>query len=274
MTDGEVLLSERRGGVLVVTLNRPEKLNAWNRAMEHAYFAALTAGAADPDVRSIVVTGAGRGFCAGADLSDASLTGSSRTGPRRTYRHWYPLTIPKPVIAAVNGPAAGIGMLLALMADIRVIDPAAYLLAAYSHRGLPAEHGTSWMLPRLVGHGRAFEILATDRRIPAAECAEIGLATSVSVQGQALETAVALAADLASRPGQSIQLLKAQLFHDATSTLRQADLLAEDLLAAVADSPDFQESVAAFREKRDPRFEGPSPFDDGRAASHRLPSAP
>ncbi|MCY7288478.1 MAG: enoyl-CoA hydratase/isomerase family protein, partial [Cryobacterium sp.] len=170
------LLTERRGAVLVLTFNRPDRLNAWTNAMEDQYFDALEAAEADPGVRAIVVTGAGRGFCAGADMGDlaAASVAADEEIDRPRPRH-LPMTIRKPVIAAVNGAAAGLGFVEALFCDIRFASPDAVFITAFVRRGLVAEYGVSWLLPRLVGHGRAPARLLSGRRVGGEAAARIGL---------------------------------------------------------------------------------------------------
>ncbi|MGH7899004.1 MAG: enoyl-CoA hydratase-related protein, partial [Candidatus Binatia bacterium] len=153
----DVVLRDLQDGVATLTLNRPERLNAWTPEMEIRYFGLLDEAAADPDVRVIVVTGAGRGFCPGFDmdaLRDIGEGGEPRSsGKPQTH----PLTIPKPILAAINGACAGLGLVQALMCDLRFAAAGAKFTTSFVRRGLIAEHGSSWMLPRLVGHARALD---------------------------------------------------------------------------------------------------------------------
>jgi enoyl-CoA hydratase/carnithine racemase len=168
----EVVNMQVDDGVALITLNRPERLNAWTDEMERAYFAALDECAASEHVRVIVVTGAGKGFCAGADmqqlqdLSDGSLSDSEREARRPQS---FPLSVPKPIIAAINGACAGIGLVQALMCDIRFGAEGAKFTTAFARRGLVAEHGISWILPRLVGPARALDLLLSGRVLLAGE---------------------------------------------------------------------------------------------------------
>jgi enoyl-CoA hydratase/carnithine racemase len=150
-------------GVAVLTLNRPERLNAWTAELGRAYFDLLEDCAARDDVRAIVVTGAGRGFCAGADMDDLQAIGGDGVDAARSAvdprPQTFALTIPKPIVAAINGPCAGLGLVHALMCDIRFAADDAKLTTAFSRRGLVAEHGISWILPRLVGPARALDLL-------------------------------------------------------------------------------------------------------------------
>src|SRR3954468_17864312 len=197
----DVLLRDPSDGVAVLTLNRPDRLNAWTFELEQAYFGALADCAEDPDVRVIVVTGAGRGFCAGADMDDLQGIGAGaldvdeRAAQRR--KQTFPLTIPKPIIAAVNGAAAGLGLVQALMCDIRFAAAGAKFTTAFSRRGLIAEHGISWILPRLIGPARALDLLLSGRVFLAEEAAELGVVNRVLPADRLLEETVAYARDIA-----------------------------------------------------------------------------
>ena len=178
----EVVQKAIDGGVAVLTLNRPERLNAWTAEMEQLYFAMLEECAAREDVRAIVVTGAGRGFCAGADMQELQELGEADASPadmaeaRQERRpQTLPLTIPKPILAAINGPCAGIGLVQALMCDLRFAAEDAKLTTAFSRRGLVAEHGISWILPRLLGPARALDLLLSGRVLLGAEAQALGL---------------------------------------------------------------------------------------------------
>ena len=162
---GEVVTRSTAEGVAVLTLNRPDRLNAWTHEMKRVYFDHLEACSADPDVRVIVLTGAGRGFCAGADMDELNsvagggLEASSAEAAQDPRLQTFPLSIPKPIIAAVNGPCAGLGFVHALMCDLRFAAAGAKLTTAFSRRGLIAEHGISWILPRVVGPSHALDLL-------------------------------------------------------------------------------------------------------------------
>src|SRR3954464_7152659 len=208
----ELVLREVNDGVAVLTLNRPERLNAWTHALENRYFDRLDECAADPDVRVIVVTGAGRGFCAGADMGDLqTMSGdgvddalAAERRPQTT-----PLSIPKPIVAAINGPCAGIGLVQALMCDIRFAAPGAKLTTAFARRGLIAEHGISWILPRLIGPARALDLLLSGRVFMAEEAAELGVVNGLGTLGDALAYARDLAAN--SSP-MSMAVMKRQIW--------------------------------------------------------------
>ena len=166
----DVVLSERRGPVALLTLNRPDRLNAWTGELGERYYELLDECAADPDVRVIVVTGAGRGFCAGADMDDLQgIGGAARdetlSAARPSRPVYHATTLPKIVIAAINGACAGLGFVHALMCDVRFAAAGAKFTSAFSRRGLIAEWGSSWVLPRLVGPARAIDIGASPFRL-------------------------------------------------------------------------------------------------------------
>src|SRR4051794_38134341 len=213
----DVLLRDTSDGVAVLTLNRPDRLNAWTFELEQAYFGALADCAEDPDVRVIVVTGAGRGFCAGADMDDLQGIGSGaldvdeRAAQRR--KQTFPLTIPKPIVAAVNGAAAGLGLVQALMCDIRFAAAGAKFTTAFSRRGLIAEHGISWILPRLVGPSRALDLLLSARVVLAEEAFAMGLVNRVVAPDALLDETLAYARDLAVNCSPaSLAIVKSQIY--------------------------------------------------------------
>src|SRR3954452_17564769 len=193
----DVLLRDISDGVAVLTLNRPDRLNAWTTELEFAYFGALRECAEDPDVRVIVVTGAGRGFCAGADMNDLQGLGSGEIDADERHAErlpqTFPLTIPKPIIAAINGPVAGSGLVQALMCDLRFAAAGAKFTTAISRRGLIAEHGISWILPRVVGPARALDLLMSGRVFLSEEAAELGVVNRLGSVDDALDYARDLA---------------------------------------------------------------------------------
>lgn len=253
----DVVTRDVRDGVAVLTLNRPERLNAWVPAMQVRYFDLLEEAAADPDVKAIVVTGAGRGFCAGADMEilQSPDSGDGARGDERPQT--FPLTIPKPVIAAVNGPAAGLGLVMALMCDIRFAAAGAKLTTAFARRGLIAEHGISWVLPRLVGTAHALDLLFSGRVVLAEEAAAMGLVNAVHPPDELLERTLAYARELATMSSPtSMAVMKRQVYEhlerDAASSLEESNKLTAESFGR----PDFAEGVASFVEGRQPRFEG------------------
>lgn len=250
-----LVLAEHRGPVLVLTLNRPDRLNAWNDDLENAYFALLDEAEDDPGVRAIVVTGAGRGFCAGADMSDleeASTTGDLR--PRTPSRpRTFPLTVRKPLIAAINGAAAGLGLVEALYCDIRFAAPAAKLITAFARRGLIAEYGISWLLPRLIGPSRALDLLLSGRVVEGHEARDLGLVDFVAEP--VLDAAVEYATELAAHCSPaSMRVIKEQVHQDLDRTFEAAVAVADRLMFDSFRHPDAAEGVKSHLEGRPPAF--------------------
>jgi enoyl-CoA hydratase/carnithine racemase len=259
MTD--VVLREIEDDVAVLTFNRPDRLNAWTGEMQVQYFDLLEDCAAREDVRAIVVTGAGRGFCAGADmqnlqaLSDGDVEGASSTArdPRPVT---HALTIPKPVIAAINGPCAGLGLVHALMCDLRFVAAEAKLTTAFARRGLVAEHGLSWILPRLIGPARALDLLLSGRIVLGAEAAEMGLANWAVEAGRTLEEALTYARMLATECSPaSMADMKLQVYADYEHTIDETVAEANRLMGESFTRPDFAEGVKSFVERRPPNFQ-------------------
>ncbi|WP_128429887.1 enoyl-CoA hydratase-related protein [Streptomyces cyaneus] len=257
--NGELVLAEHRGPVLVLTFNRPAKLNAWTDELEDRYFALLDTAENDPDVRAVVVTGAGRGFCAGADLQllqsvgeidEVSAADRARSRPRDV-----PLTLRKPLIGAINGVAAGLGMVEALYCDIRFGSPSARFTTAFAQRGLIAEYGISWLLPRLVGHSRATDLLLSSRMVDAEEALRIGLLDHLAPTRSVIDAAVEYATDLATRCSPaSMATIKSQLHHDADGTYADSVTRAQSLMLQAFRGADVVEGVASHLEKRPPSF--------------------
>jgi enoyl-CoA hydratase/carnithine racemase len=262
----DVVLSERRDpGIALLTLNRPERLNAWNGELASRYFELLDEAAADPSVKVIVVTGAGRGWCAGADMDSLQAIGSagaSGGGPEsaaggRPQHHT--TTVPKPVIAAINGACAGIGLVQALMCDLRFAAAGAKFTTAFSRRGLIAEYGISWILPRLVGTSRAMDLLFSGRVFLAEEAAQMGLVNEVVAPEHLLDRTLEYAADLAVNASPtSISIMKQQVYADQTRGIVAASEDAIELMKASLRRPDFVEGVASFLQKRPPNFAPPA----------------
>lgn len=266
-------LYEVKEGVATITLNRPEKLNAWTQVMEQEVREAMETTASDDAVRAIIVTGAGRGFCAGADLDrmKASLESGKPgtlarheaateaiTGVEVNYqqRFSYLLRVPKPIIAAINGPVAGIGLCFALFTDLRYIAPTAKVTTAFARRGLIAEHGMSFMLPRLIGLRPALDLLYSARVIDGIEAARLGLADLLPEEGFSLavhEKARAIALNSSPR---STAVIKRQVYDDLFRNLADSWKAADEEMYASFESEDFKEGVAHYFEKRAPRFTG------------------
>lgn len=244
-------------GVATLTLNRPDRLNAWTGPLGTAYFDYLDQAADDPDVRVIVVTGAGRGFCAGADMDmlQGIQSGDGQAAVRETRKHTHATQVPKPVIAAINGACAGLGLVHAAMADIRIAAAGAKFTTAFSRRGLVAEHGISWVLPRLVGQSASLDLLMSGRVFLAEEALELGFVNQV-VDGDALmATTLAYARDLADNAAStSMSVIKAQVYGHFEMSLDESLEETNDMMARSLRRPDFKEGVASFVEKRQPNF--------------------
>ena len=256
----EVVLREIEDGVATLTFNRPDRLNAWTAEMQTLYFDLLEDCADREDVRAIVLTGAGRGFCAGADmdnlqaLSGGEVDRSSTAHDERPVTH--PLGIPKPIIAAVNGPCAGLGLVHALMCDLRFVASEAKLTTAFARRGLVAEHGLSWILPRLVGPAHSLDLLFSGRIVLGKEAAEMGLANWAVDDGRVLEEALSYAHMLAAECSPaSMAVMKQQVYADYERTIDETVEDANRLMAESFERPDFAEGVQSFVERRPPKFE-------------------
>lgn len=257
-----VVLQERRGNVLVITLNRPDRLNAWTDELETQYFDALDAADADPGVRAVVLTGAGRGFCAGADMDDLKQAGTVDVSslPVRPRPKHYPITFRKPLIAAINGPAAGLGLIEAVFCDVRFAVPQAKFTMSFSRRGLIAEYGVAWILPRLIGLGRALDLLMTSRVITGDEAHRIGLVDFVVEPDRLLARAVEYATELANACSPtSVSVIKAQVLGALDSDFPTAVQRADEAMLASFEGADVIEGVASYLERRTPEFEPLAP---------------
>jgi enoyl-CoA hydratase/carnithine racemase len=266
--------------VATITLNRPDKLNAWTAVMEQEVRAAMAEAERDENVRVIVLTGAGRGFCAGADMSLLSTVATkgldaaqraqavqagagsgegdvdgARVDFRKKYSYFPALS--KPVIAAINGPAVGLGLVIALYCDLRFASDAARFSTAFARRGLIAEYGMAWMLPRLVGHANALDLLFSARLVDAAEAFRMGLANQVYPQDVFQEKVREYAVELASNVSpRSLRVIKRQVYDAMFQTLGEAFDISEREMLASLRCEDFKEGVAHFVEKRAPVFTG------------------
>jgi enoyl-CoA hydratase/carnithine racemase len=256
-------------GVATVTLNRPDRLNAWTGTMQHEVKQAMRDASADDSVRVIVLTGAGRGFCAGADMDHLqAIQGGNREARKdepydanapddfkKTYSY-FP-SVPKPIIAAINGPCAGLGLIIALYADMRFASDAAVFTTAFSRRGLIAEHGISWLLPRLVGLANAADLMFSARRVSALEAKELGLVNRVFPQATFAAEVAAYAGMLAREVSpRSMREMKRELWAAQFQTLGQAITSADADMPASFASEDFKEGIAHYVEKRAPNFSG------------------
>jgi len=261
--------------VATITLNRPDKLNAWTAVMEQEVRSAMAEADQNDDVRVIVLTGSGRGFCAGADMSllsgvaargvdeaaktQALQTGEQRKGVRPDFQRKYSYfpAVGKPVIAAINGPIVGLGLVIGLYCDLRWASDSARFSTTFARRGLVAEYGVAWMLPRLVGHANALDLLFSARTIDAAEALRMGLVNQVFPQGVFLDKVLENAHDLASNVSpRSLRVMKRQVYDAMFQTLDEAFQTSEREMLASLQSSDFKEGVAHFLEKRPPAFSG------------------
>jgi len=257
-TSDAAVLYEVQGRTALITLNRPERLNAWNGDLAAGYFGALDQAAADPGVGAIVVTGAGRGFCAGADMDVLQGIGGGGDGggARETRDATYALSIPKPIIAAVNGACAGLGLVHAVACDIRFAAEGAKFTTAFSRRGLIAEHGISWTLPRLVGQANALDLLMSGRVVLADEAKELGLVSRVYAREELLAETMAYADDMATNAAPtSMAIMKHQVYNHPQLPLGEAMAESNGLMRASLRRADFKEGVSSFLEKRPPVFE-------------------
>ena len=263
--------------IATITLHRPDKLNAWTATMEKEVRAAMHQAEQDGDVRVIVLTGSGRGFCAGADMS--LLQAVTEKGPQDLHqdhllrntgegertnirpdfqkRYSYFPSIQKPVIAAVNGAAVGLGFILCLYCDLRFASEAASFGTAFAKRGLIAEYGLAWLLPRLIGPANALDMLFSARLVDAAEAARMGLVNQVFPQEQFLYHVYAYAKELAYNVSpRSLRVIKQQVYNAMFQTLSEAFEASEREMMESLQCADFKEGVAHFLEKRAPVFTG------------------
>jgi enoyl-CoA hydratase/carnithine racemase len=270
----EHILYDVRDRIATVTLNRPDRLNAWTAIMGREVRQALQDAARDEDVRVIVLTGAGRGFCAGADMDVLSgITTGAPAGPvaradrpepfdpaaRPDFQGAYAYfpAVPKPIIAAINGPVAGLGLVIALYCDLRVAADTAVVTTSFSRRGLIAEHGISWTLPRLVGLANALDLMLSARKIDAAEALRMGLVNRVLPAAALMDGVRAYAAELATLvSSRSMAVMKRQLWDAQFQTLAEATAVGDEEMRKSFGTADFKEGVAHFVEKRAPKFTG------------------
>lgn len=257
--------------VATITLNRPDRMNAWTPTMEREVREAMGAAANDDSVRVIVLTGAGRAFCAGADMdalkgldpADIKKRGNEippfdmNRRPDWQSRYGFYPSIAKPIIGMLNGATAGIGLVHALYCDVRFAADNTVFTTAFARRGLIAEHGISWMLPRIVGHANALDLLLSARRVSSEEALRIGLVNRLYAPDQLREQTYAYARDLANNVSPSaMAVIKRQLYDVPFQTLAEATIDANREMAIALAGADFREGVASFIEKRPPRFTG------------------
>lgn len=257
------VLTRIADSIAVVSLNRPDRLNAWTSAMGTQYFDTLTALAYNKDVKVIVVTGEGRAFCAGADGSGLGNMAAKGGLPekRETRPYWFPMSIGKPIIAAINGACMGVGLQQALCCDLRFVAEDAKISTVYARRGLIGEVGITWILPRIIGTGAAMDLFISGRVIRGDEALRLGLANRVFAPDALLDGTMAYARELAENCApSSMRTLKQQLYSDLMNSLPEAFAQSEKHLADALASKDFAEGIRSWQEKRPPNF--PALADD------------
>jgi enoyl-CoA hydratase/carnithine racemase len=252
----DTVLYEVRGHVAIVTLNRPERMNAWTGELGTAYYDALDRAAAYPNVRVIVLTGAGRGFCPGADMDvlsgNAATVAGGSPDPRRA---GHAMRIPKPVICAINGACAGLGLVVALSCDIRFAAAGAKFTTAFSRRGLIAEYGVSWTLPRLVGQSIALDLLMSGRVFQSDEAKQLGVVNDVFAPEQLMEHTLAYAHELATKVSPtSMGIIKQQVYNHGLVSYEVAETESIELMKQSLSRSDFKEGVQSYLQRRDPNF--------------------
>ncbi len=270
------ILYEVDDGIATVTLNRPQRLNAITATMSRELQDAMLAAGQDSSVRAIILTGAGRGFCAGADMEllQSIQGGGSCSSERRVrdfhprepdpaaradFRHQYSYfpSIPKPILAAINGPVAGLGFVLTLYCDLRLASTTARMGTIFSRRGLVAEHGVSWLLPRLIGMAHAADLLFSGRMIEPDEALAMGLVSRVIAPDRLMTEARERAHEIATLASpRSVAVMKKQIYEAQLQGLGEALDSADQEMVKSFESDDFKEGVAHFVEKRSPKFTG------------------
>lgn len=262
-----------REPVAIITMNRPDALNAFTSRMLAEIRHALAAAERDSDVVGIVLTGAGRGFCAGMDMNAlnqmssgtdeggddlselAASPGDPNMGENFQTTYSYLLSVRKPLLAAINGACAGLGFAVAMLCDMRFVERSAKFSTAFSQRGLIAEHGISWILPRLIGPSRALDLLWSARKFDGVEAERLGLADRLVEDGASLDAALGYIEELAaSAAPNSLMVMKQQVYRHLNMPLGEAMKETNTLMAESLSRPDFREGVRSFIEKRPPEF--------------------
>ncbi len=252
--DRDLCTVEVTDGVAVIAFNRPDSMNGMTGNMEFAYFRRLAEAEADPEVRVIVVTGNGRGFCPGADLAHRAGP-DDHPLPNQTIPRTAPLDVAKPMIAAINGACAGVGLAYALQCDLRFAARGIKLTTAFARRGLIAEYGMAWLLERIAGRAVALDLLLSARVVLADEAAELGIVNRVVDPDDLLETVMAYAADLAASVSPaSMATIKHQINTEPEMSAHEAVADAEGLMAESLNGPDVGEGIASFLERRPVAF--------------------
>jgi enoyl-CoA hydratase/carnithine racemase len=267
MVSAEQMKFEVSDRVATITFDRPDKMNAWTPIMEGELRRLMAIASEDDNVRAIVITGAGRGFCAGADMGRLSEAASGSSGAAApvappesdddlAQRYSYLLAVPKPIVAGINGAVAGVGLCIALYCDLRFMAAGAKLTTSFARRGLIAEHGSAWMLRQLIGPMNAADLLLSGRVVEAAEAERLGLVRMLPAN-TFRETVQQTASDLANLCSpRSMRIIKQQLTAAPRQTLAEATQLANEEVAICRGTDDFKEGIAHFVEKRAPRFTG------------------
>ena len=255
----ETVSYARKGKLAIITLERPDALNALTYDMIVGVERLAREAERDPEIAAICITGAGRGFCAGIDMSllteHASGDAPVREKPANPAMFAFLLDISKPVIAAVNGVAAGGGFVLAMMCDMRFMAEEAGLITIFSRRGLIAEHGTSWLLPRMVGLSRALDLLWSSRKVDAAEAYRIGLADRVAPAARLVAEVEAYVADMAATVSpRALAVIKRQVHRHLEMSLVEAAVESDGLMTKALAHGDAKEGAMSFVERRPPRF--------------------
>ena len=264
---------EIKNSIHIISLNRPDRLNAWTEDMALEIRNSMDKASNNNNTKVIILTGTGRGFCAGADMDSLNSVDAderadqNKQSPYSAFRENWPLdfqraqtwfpSVPKPIIAAINGPAAGLGLILSMWCDIRFATKSAIFSTAFSKRGLIAEHGLSWLLPRLVGMGHAMDMTLTARKITAEEAERIGFVNKIFDDEIFMEEVLKYSENLANEVSpRSMKVMKKQLWQGLLQGLNDAVSIADNDMIESFASEDFKEGVAHFIEKRAPKFTG------------------
>lgn len=255
----KTILSEQKENILIISLNRPDVYNAFNSDMLSELHDAFKKAGEDENIRCVILTGTGKAFCSGQDLKD--FNEKKLTFKEALEQRYNPLIrsiayLPKPVICAINGVAAGAGISLALACDYRIAAESATLTEVFINVGLVPDSGSSYFLPRIVGYAKAFEMCATGDKVTASEAKEIGLVNKVVSGKLLMKSAEAAAGNFASRPTKAIGMIKDLLNRSFESSLDEMLKLEGDHQETAGNSEDFKEGIASFLEKRKPVFKG------------------
>ena len=266
----DTILYSVDGQVATVTMNRPERMNALTKVFEASLREAMERADRDTSVRAIILTGAGKAFCAGMDIEELEVLppediraeqwmrpyDMNRRADYQTRYSYFP-AVGKPIIAAINGAAAGLGLVMALYSDFRIASSLAVFATAFAKRGLIAEHGIAWMLPRIVGHAYATDLLLTSRKVDAGEALAMGLVGKVVAPDALLAEAKGLADTISTQVSpRSVRIMKQQLWEAPYQGLGDSVALANREMVSSLQSEDFKEGISHFIERRPPAFTG------------------